>query len=250
MAFPTSSGWARTKLLRSCLALLMAVVLSGLLGLTSPVQAQGSKQRVIPPKGGGERPAAHTKQPAAHADRPTAHAEHPLPSRAAVVEHLPRGHVTVYMGRNEYYYHHGHYFRRGGGGFITILPPVGLVVPLLPPGYTTVVVAGSPYYYYEGVYYSQAPSGFVVATPPSSVVLPPPATAPVSPYNAISVTAASLNVRSGPGREYNVITIIQRGDIFPVQTSAPGWLYIKLPDGRFGWVEQIFTTPAASAPSG
>ncbi len=112
------------------------------------------------------------------------------------------------------------------------------------------MVTGSPYYYYEGVYYTQRPNGFVVVAPPPSVVLPPTAPAPVSSYGAISVTAPSLNVRSGPGREYRVITVIQRGDIYPVQATAPGWFYIQLPDGRFGWVEQGYTAPAAAAPSG
>jgi hypothetical protein len=183
-------------------------------------------------------------------DPRTPHVKRPSPGRPVVVKRLPHGHFEVHKGRDKYYYHHGHYFRRSNFGFITIMPPVGLVVPILPPGYTTVVVAGSPYYYYEGIYYSQASNGFVVVTPPPAAVLPPPRPAPVSPYGAISVTAASLNVRSGPGRQYNVITVIQQGDIYPVQANAPGWIYIQLPDGRFGWVEQIYTAPAASAPSG
>ena len=237
MAFPIFAGSVPINRFQACMVALAALALYFFLALAAPAQARDPRQEGMPPRGGANHPAMHP--------------EHAAPRGGPVViRQLPRGNVTVRMGRDEYYYHHGHYFRRGGIGFVAILPPVGLVVPLLPPGYTTVVVAGSPFYYYEGVYYTQRPDGFVVVAPPPTVVLPPASPAPAPSYGTISVTAISLNVRSGPGRGYNVITVIQRGDICPVQATAPGWLYIQLPDGRFGWVEQSYTTPAATVPSG
>ena len=222
------------------LALVAAMALSVLLPPALPAQARDPRQDRYDQKVGGDRPG----------DRPVVRPEHAAPRKPAVIERLPRGHITVRQGRDDYFYHHGHYFRRGGVGFIAILPPVGLVVPILPPGYTTMVVTGSPYYFYEGVYYRQAPTGFVVVAPPPTMEVPTPPPAPAPAYGSISITAAALNVRSGPGREHPVMTVIQRGETYPVQAIAPGWLYIQLPDGRFGWVEQMHTTPVATVPAG
>jgi SH3-like domain-containing protein len=73
---------------------------------------------------------------------------------------------------------------------------------------------------------------------------------PVPNYGAVRVTAPYLNVRSGPDRDYTVITVIQQGNIYPVQAVAEGWHYIQLTDGKFDWMEQIHTTPADLEPNG
>ena len=135
-----------------------------------------------------------------------------IPQGNAGIKRLPRGHVPLRHGHNHYYYHHGHFYRRGGVGFVTIFPPVGLVVPLLPPGYTRVIVGGVPYFYFDGVYYNQSPNGFVVVVPPATVIQQPPTViTPEAPFGTVSVIASALNVRGGPGRNYNIITVIRRG---------------------------------------
>ena len=175
----------------------------------------------------------------------------PGPGGKAVIKRLPHGHVPLRHGHNHYFYHRGHFYRRGAVGFVTIFPPVGLVIPLLPPGYTTVVVGGIPYYYFDGVYYNQSPNGFVVVVPPSTVIQQPPTVVtPEAPFGTVSVIASALNVRGGPGRDFNIITVIRRGGVYPVQATSPGWLYIELPDGRHGWVEKVYTVPASTVPSG
>ena len=257
MAFPLKSAWASGGGPRSWLVCSTALGLALLLILAAPAQARNSNEEeqkhrgqapaprqeqrheAVQPKGGGH--------PVLHSDPAS-----PRPPRGgAVVKRLPPEHLTLHRGKEEFYYHHGHYFRHYGDGFVVVEPPMGLVVPILPPGYTTVVVAGNPYFYYQGTYYTRDSGGFVVVTPPDSPVLPPPPVAvPASPYGAVTVTAPTLNVRSGPGRQFSVITVIQQGDTFPVQANAPGWVYVQLPNGQFGWVEQRYTTPAASAPAG
>ena len=168
-------------------------------------------------------------------------------------------------GKEKYYYHHGHFFRPYDRGFIYVAPPPGVVVPFLPPGFTTMIIAGSQYYYYQGNYYSRVPTGYLVVAPPAAspfvpAPLPPPMPDPgpapmpapsFSPYGAVTITAPSLNVRTGPGREYNVVTVITQGGIYAVQATSPNWVYIQLPDGQFGWVERIYTAPASTpTPSG
>lgn len=185
------------------------------------------------------------------------------PKIEPVIPKLPRGHVPApwykedRRHKEKYYYHHGHFFRPYDRGYIYVAPPPGVVVPFLPPGFTTMIVGGSQYYYYQGNYYSRVPTGYLVVTaPPAAPVVPdpvpPPPPAPsVTPYGAVTITAPSLNVRTGPGREYNVVTVIPQGGVYPVQATSPNWVYIQLPDGQFGWVERVYTAPAsAPVPSG
>jgi uncharacterized protein YgiM (DUF1202 family) len=48
-----------------------------------------------------------------------------------------------------------------------------------------------------------------------------------------------LNVRSGPGVDYPVVTTLAQGKTVPVLDVDPdtGWLQVQLPDGeQVGWV--------------
>jgi|GEM_PF-3059583 len=51
----------------------------------------------------------------------------------------------------------------------------------------------------------------------------------------VKVTAASLNMRSGPGTSHGVITSLSRNEIFNVLNRSNGWYQIEK-DGRTGWV--------------
>jgi multidrug resistance efflux pump len=73
---------------------------------------------------------------------------------------------------------------------------------------------------------------------PASTVAPiPTATEAPAPVQA-EVVSWGLNVRSGPGMNYPVITTLAKGDTVPVIEVDPvtGWLYVRLPDGENGWI--------------
>lgn len=64
------------------------------------------------------------------------------------------------------------------------------------------------------------------------------------------MTAASLNVRQGPGFNYGIFKVTYAGDVLTVTGQAAGWLYVTLPDGSQGWVSRRFTNQVAPGASG
>jgi uncharacterized protein YgiM (DUF1202 family) len=116
-------------------------------------------------------------------------------------------------------------------------PPPPVVVPGPPPPPPVVVPGPPPPPVYPG------PPPLVYPGPP-----PPPTTVIIVPPNAvpsgrISVTANVLNVRSGPGLNYPVFGHVYRGTILTLHGNSPGWLYVLLPGGNFGWVSTPYTVP-------
>lgn len=178
------------------------------------------------------------------------------------VKHLPRGASSITVkGGGRYSYYGGHFYRPGPYGHRRVRAPYGAVVGRLPLGFATLMLAGVLYYTYLGVYYRPAPGGFVVVQPPSQVVVTaPPVVASdgiVQPSTSasgnVSVIAQSLNVRSGPGGNFPVIAVVYNGNNLVVQGMAPGWYYVWMPSGGYGWVSSQFTTPLrppAGSPSG
>ena len=84
------------------------------------------------------------------------------------------------------------------------------------------------------VYYY--PSPVVVCRPPV-VVQPNGYGTPFIPaYGQVIVTFSELNMRSGPGPDRAVTGKVRKGDILAVVDSIPNWFYVRLPDGRYGWV--------------
>lgn len=49
------------------------------------------------------------------------------------------------------------------------------------------------------------------------------------------VTASVLNIRSGSGTQYCIITKAAAGTEVTILNSSPGWYYIKLPNNQTGW---------------
>jgi uncharacterized protein YgiM (DUF1202 family) len=174
------------------------------------------------------------------------HPRVPVPPRhGTVIVDLPSGHRTVYVGRSRYFYRSGVFYRHGPSGYVVVRAPVGAVIAAPPAGYGTVVVGGATYYDYNGDYYQYTPGGYVVVEPPTAIP-PPPATA----GQRVSVTANTLNVRSGPGMGHPVIERVRQGIVLAVQGTAPGWLYVRTPSGKVGWVSEQYTVPFVSVPSG
>jgi hypothetical protein len=178
------------------------------------------------------------------------HARH----RGRAIKRLPVGHKTVLVGGVKYFYHGGIFYEGGPFGFFVVTAPVGAVVVSIPVGFKTVVVEDTTYYYYNGVYYRRVPSGYVVEEPPSEVVVvreaSPAAQLTAKAGDRVTVTAQRLNVRSGPGLNFGVVFIVNRGETLTVKGNAPGWLFVKLPSETFGWVDQKYVAPVVQPTSG
>jgi len=165
---------------------------------------------------------------------------HRPPEYGRVVGRLPAGHKPVVVRGSRYYHYHGAFYRKAPSGFVLVRAPLGAVVVSLPVGFVRLVIGGAPYFWYEGVYYREVPSGYEVVEPPLQVEQEIPAS------EQVSVTANLLNVRSGPGMNYPVIMRIYRGTVLAVRGHAPGWFYVELPTGRFGWVMSGYTAPVGT----
>jgi len=81
--------------------------------------------------------------------------------------------------------------------------------------------------------------------PPARPVVPLPPAVPVHPVPVlpivVRVTAASLNVRRGPGTRYAVIGTTRRGVQLTVRGASGGWLKVVTPRGVVGWVSSNYT---------
>lgn len=158
------------------------------------------------------------------------------PRHGKVVRHLPPGHRPAWVGKKKYFYHGGAFYKRGPCGYVVVRPPRGAVVVSLPMGYRHWVAGGVSYYNWGNVYYRRVPAGYQVTEPP---VQAPPA---YMGGERVWVNIPVLNVRSGPGVDHRVVRQVNQGDELFVQDEIPGWLYVQLPDGRFGWVMTEYTT--------
>ena len=174
--------------------------------------------------------------------------KHPVPHYGKVFATTPAGHRTIWAGGVKYFYHGGVYYRKRPSGFVVVRAPIGAIIASLPIGFITFAVLGSTYYYYAGVYYQKVPSGYVVVeVPPGAVVVEEP---PVVVSGSVTVTTPTLNIRSGPGMEFQVVGQVSQGDVLVIRGNAPEWLYVQFPSGKFGWVLERFTTPLSSPASG
>lgn len=187
------------------------------------------------------------------------------PPAGAVATPYSSGFREVWANGNEYFYKDGVFYIREASEYVVVRAPVGAVISALPAGFGTVVFQGVKYLYYDDVYYQEVRSGYVVVEPPPGVVAAreesapaqapaAPQIPPASPVPAVSagkVTVTSpLNVRSGPGMKFETISQVRQGTALEVHGNAPGWLYIKLPSGKFGWVSQQFTSAVETPASG
>jgi len=160
-------------------------------------------------------------------------ARYPAPGR--IVPKMPFGRTIVNVGPDRYYFNTGVFYRKGPRGYAVVRAPIGAVVMHLPVGYHTLVVAGVTYFLFADVYYRKAPSGYVVVGAPAAEMVPSPI------LEQVEVTAKRRNVRSGPGVNHPAIGSVIQGTVLSVQGNAPGWHYVMLPDGRYGWVMAVYT---------
>jgi hypothetical protein len=188
------------------------------------------------------------------------------PPAGAVADSFSAGFRKVSVNGNEYFYRDGVFYIREASEYVVVTAPVGAVIPALPTGFGTVVFQGVKYLYYDDVYYQEVPSGYVVVEPPAGAVAaqeesaanqaPAPSQplaetqVPAASSGKVTVTSPLLNVRSGPGINFEAVSQVRQGTVLEVHGSAPGWLYVRLPSGKFGWVVQRFTTAEEIPASG
>jgi len=197
-----------------------------------------------------------TGSPAFAAQRGRQHAiqRHAPHSGQVVANRHGRNHRPYVRHARRHYYPRGHYYGNRSSVSLFFGAPIGTFFPTLPYGYTSVVVQGSPYYLAGGVYYQQAVGGYRVVEAPREVVAVNRTvvqqTLPAGLPEEVQVSAAALNIRSGPGLHYSVIDEVQRGDILQVLNSAPGWFNVRMESGRSGWVMDSFTVPITGPANG
>lgn len=61
------------------------------------------------------------------------------------------------------------------------------------------------------------------------------------------VTTSALNIRSGPGTDYGVITKVYKGDKLEVLESSNGWYKIKLSNGKIGWGSGAYISTSSNS---
>jgi len=75
---------------------------------------------------------------------------------------------------------------------------------------------------------------------------PPEGTIPGSnPYETITVTGNVVNLRQGPGTQYDVVGSARGGDLLLVTGEAPDWYRVYIPEkSLFAWIYADLTTGA------
>lgn len=164
------------------------------------------------------------------------------------------GHHRPYVRNARHYQRRSHFYRKRPHFSLFVGAPIGTSITTLPVGYTRVVVRGASYYVAGGVYYRHVLGGYRVVEVPRPVVVVdnrPQQTTPVTILpERVKVSAAALNVRTGPGLHHEVIHQVRRDDTLQVINSEPGWLLVRLPSGQSGWVMDSFTIPIGPLASG
>lgn len=177
---------------------------------------------------GKHRPQHHEARHAAREHR----------SRPAVyVKTLPHNKRTVMVNRERYYIHQGRFYRHTPSGYLVVRPPVGAVFAELPFGFLRVTFGGANYLVWNDVFYRHTPRGYLVVNTPAGYR--------IADQTRVRVTSGLLNVRSGPGLDFEVVGRTPRGAELLIAGSAPGWYYVQLADGGYGWVMSRFTTRTA-----
>lgn len=131
---------------------------------------------------------------------------------------------------------------KDGGGSST--PPPNPAP--IPPGPLPPPPGPSPY---------PAPVPAPIPQPPSPPPVPPPAPIPnVTPAQSFMATVQGngVNVRTGPGTQYAVVTTLNQGTgvnmphadawAAPTAEAPEGWSAVILSDGRTGWIASQYLT--------
>jgi len=64
----------------------------------------------------------------------------------------------------------------------------------------------------------------------------------IGKYKTVTVTATDVNFRSGPGTNYPVLTMVDRGDVLRVIQTQDRWINAVSPRGVVGWIASWLTS--------
>lgn len=177
------------------------------------------------------------------------------PRHGGYVPALPRGHVRVPHRGMDYYYANGYFHQRRDNGYVIVQAPLGAVTVSLPIGFRTFILGGLTYYFLNDIYYRHVSAGYeVVAPPPDAPIYVDQSDSAddrgILPGDMVRVVSPRLNVRTGPGREYPIVEVLANNSILKVESGVPDWLFIKLPNGRSGWIMEQFVVLEQAGASG
>jgi N-acetylmuramoyl-L-alanine amidase len=71
-----------------------------------------------------------------------------------------------------------------------------------------------------------------------------PETIVLAANQTITSATDELNVRSGPSLNYDIITTLNKGDLYPVLKEEGEWIQIQLRNGQKGWVANYLVSAA------
>lgn len=78
----------------------------------------------------------------------------------------------------------------------------------------------------------------------------PTAGTPTTISGTVTVTGNNVNVRTGPGTNFPVVTKVSKGTTMTVKDSAFGWYKVVLPDGNTtGWIASWLVDTSGMVPS-
>ncbi|NQS76827.1 MAG: SH3 domain-containing protein [Peptococcaceae bacterium] len=94
-------------------------------------------------------------------------------------------------------------------------------------------------------------AGWLVNIEKSPAPTPTPPAAP-GVNTTVKVNGSVVNIRSGPGTGYGLVTQVYAGATMPVLGSANDWYNVRLPSGASGWIANwlvsVVTTPTNPVP--
>jgi len=69
-----------------------------------------------------------------------------------------------------------------------------------------------------------------------------PADTPKLSLPPLMVSGSVVNIRTGPGTQYDIITQVNRGEILEALNKSGDWYNVRLKDGTVGWISALYVT--------
>jgi len=150
----------------------------------------------------------------------------------SLYRNLPAEAFALSIAGGMFFYHMGAYYRQTDEGYVVVQAPLGARVRTLPERCSPLYIDGRSYYVCDDVYYEPDGVEYVVIERPAR------GDYRIEVGDEVRVTAEFLNVRSGPGKRYKVVSQLFRGDVVEVGGIDGEWYYVRLANGLYGWIMQ------------
>lgn len=154
---------------------------------------------------------------------PTAQAKSSIEIGVITKTKLPKGAISVKVGKQNYHTHKGVFYRKTSHGYEAVKAPKGGFIRRLPFGYKRVVVRGKTYYRFNEAFYIKVSKGFRVVEAPTEVSVVT-GTTDDAPQSSDDLAAEPYSVWL-KDREL----ILKDGQFF--RTSPQGLIWVELPLG-------------------